>query len=259
MSDPFLPAPYDQLGHRPFSFYPAVVNIDHNEWRLRRVTWSEILVGNTKTDQEIWMPRRFLGEISRTDHPVMIVGLTKEVEYRAGQVVPHIRRVIEMPRAVNEGPRPPVQEPEPKVPGVVGIRYESGAEKRIGRFILYAMAAGILACVVLIAMFRADRNPRVSFRPVLQSDLGLTSNDDYFAVVRKLGTPAEDRWLSDVGERQYRLLKYPDRQLAVILMGQDRDKALYIGAVDDEWRPVDAVSLPGGKDTYPLLRALRRF
>jgi hypothetical protein len=124
---------------------------------------------------------------------------------------------------------------------------------------MYALAAGIIACVVLIAMFRADRNPRVSFRPVLQSDLGLTANDDYFAVVRKLGAPSEDRWLSDVGERQYRLLKYPDRQLAVILMGQDRDKALYIGAVDDEWRPVDAVSLPGGKDTYPLLRALRRF
>src|SRR3712207_1775501 len=107
MSDPFLPAPFDQLGQRPVSFYPAMVNIDHNEWCLRKVTWSEILVANTKTGDEIWMPRRFLGELSRSDEPVVIVGLTKELEYKAGQVVPHVRRVIEMPRAVNEGPRPP--------------------------------------------------------------------------------------------------------------------------------------------------------
>src|SRR5512134_3415947 len=122
MSDPFLPSPYDQLGHRPFSFYPALVNIHNNEWRLRRVTWSEILVANTKESQEIWVPRRFLGEVSRTDEPVMIVGLTKELEYKAGQVVPHVRRVIEMPRAVNERPRPQSPEPETRAPGVVGIR-----------------------------------------------------------------------------------------------------------------------------------------
>jgi hypothetical protein len=259
MSDPFLPAPYDQLGHRPFSFYPAIVNIAHNDWRLRRVTWSEILVVNTRTSEEIWVPRRFLGELSRTDEPVMIVGLIRELEFKAGQVVPHVRRIIEMPRAVNESPRPQSPGPEMKAPGVVGIRYESGAEKRIGRFILYALAAGIVGCVLLIAVFRADRNPRVSFKAVLQTDLGLTPNDDYYAVVRKLGSPAEDRWLSDAGERQYRALKYPDRQLSVILMGQDREKALYIGSMDFEWRPVDAVSLPGGKDTYPLLRALKRF
>src|SRR6187551_210378 len=59
MSDALLPPPYDQLGHRPFSFYPAIVNIEHNEWRLRKATWSEFLVLNTKTAEEIWIPRRF--------------------------------------------------------------------------------------------------------------------------------------------------------------------------------------------------------
>src|SRR5688500_8070293 len=100
MSDAVLPPPYDQVGHRPFSFYPAIVNVEHNEWRLRRATWSEMLVVNTKSAEEIWIPRRFLGELSRTDEPVMIVGLNKELEFKAGQIVPFVRRVIEMPRAV---------------------------------------------------------------------------------------------------------------------------------------------------------------
>lgn len=262
MSSPLLPPPYDQVGHRPFSFYPAIVNIEHNEWRLQRATWSEFLVVNTKTSEEIWIPRRFLGELSRTDEPVMIVGLNREVEFKNGQVVPYIRRVIEMPRAVNDIPRPQGEVPEPSArpEPVVAIRFESGTEKRIGRFIVGALAVGLVACVLIIVLLRNDRDPRVSFSPVMQSsDLGLTSTDDVRDVLRKLGPPGADAWRSEEGSMQYRALRYPDRGLTVILMGTERDKALYIGAMDGNWKPVDAVSLPNGGNTLSLLRSLRKF
>src|SRR5258708_8883482 len=101
-----IPPPFDHLGQRPFSFYPPILNVDHNEWLFRQATWSEILVANTKSGEEIWISRRFVGDISRIDEPVMILGLTKELEYKMGQVLPALRRVIEIPRAVNEGPHP---------------------------------------------------------------------------------------------------------------------------------------------------------
>jgi hypothetical protein len=260
MSAPLLPPPFDQLEHRPFSFYPAVVGIEHNEWRLRKATWSELLVVNTKTALEVWTPRRFMGDLSRTDDPVMIVGLNREVEYRAGQVVPHIRRVIEMPRAVNDSPRVSTAEAPPEAAPVVGIRFESGAESRISRLILWALAGGVLACVLFIAFQGANRDGRgVSYAPVMQSNLGLGPQDDYHAVRRKLGPPATDRWRETGGEMQYRALGYPSQGVIVILMGTEREKALYIGSMDQQWRPVDAVNLPNGRDTYSLLRSLKRF
>jgi hypothetical protein len=261
MSAPLLPPPFDQLEHRPFSFYPAIVGIEHNEWRLRKATWSEFLVINTKTALEIWIPRRFMGDLSRTDEPVMIVGLNREVEYRAGQVVPHVRRVIEMPRAVNETPRAnTVEHAVPEAAPVVGIRFESGAESRISRLILWALGCGLLACVLFIAFQRIDRSGgRVSYAPVMQSQLGLGPQDDYHAVRRKLGEPASDRWREIGGEMQYRALTYKSPSVTVILMGTEREKALYIGAMDEQWRPVDAVSLPNGRNTYSLLRNLKRF
>ena len=62
-----------------------------------------------------------------------------------------------------------------------------------------------------------------------------------------------------LGEMQVRAMSYPSRDLTVILMGSEKDKALYIGSMDGKWRPVDAVNLPNGRDTYPLLRSLKRF
>jgi len=201
-----------------------------------------------------------LGDVSRIEEPVMIVGLTRELEYRFGQVIPHVRRVIEMPRAVNDIPRPAIPSAAPETSAtapVIGIRLDSGTESRIGRLLIGAILAVVLVCVTLAVFFRAERNPHVRYTAVLQSELGLEGSDDYFAVIRKLGAPADDSWRSNNGEMQYRVLKYPSRSVSVILMGADRNRTTYIGAVDENWRPVHAVSLPGGKDTYPLLRALR--
>jgi hypothetical protein len=55
------------------------------------------------------------------------------------------------------------------------------------------------------------------------------------------------------------VLSYPQQGLSVILMGSDRSKARYIGALDRDWRPVDAVSLPGGGTTASMLKSLQRF
>jgi len=254
---PLLPPPFDELGRKPFSFYPALVGVEHNQWRLGKVSWSEVQVINARSGDEIWIPRRMLGELSRTDDPVMIVGLTRELEYRMGQVIPHVRRVIEMPRAVNDIPRTAPAEPVTPAAPVIGIRLDSGAEGKVGRLLVSGVAIALVALILIAIFFKIERTPRVHYSTVLQSELGLVAGDDYFAVLRKLGQPAADEWRSPTGEMQYRVLRYPNLSVSVILMGAERDRATYIGAVDDNWRPVNAVSLPGGRDTYSLLRNLR--
>jgi hypothetical protein len=142
----------------------------------------------------------------------------------------------------------------------VGIRLESGAESRIGRLIIAVMVLGIVCCVLVIGFFRGSRDgTRVVYAPVVQNELGLGADDDFFAVVRKLGEPAEDHWRSDKGELQYRILNYPNQGYSVILMGEDRNKAKYIGALDKNWKPVHSVSLPGGRNTMAMLRSIPRF
>jgi hypothetical protein len=258
MAVPPIPAPLEELGQRPFSFYPPIVNVEHNEWQLRRATWSEILVANTKDQNEIWVPRRFVGQVSSIDEPVVIVGLTRELEYKAGQILQHSRRVIELPRSpldvTAHGSAPATPQHPPAV-----SHLEDRAEFRLGKFIVIALAAGLLLCTVLVLLFRSGRDgSRISYRGVVQSDLGLTAGDDYYAVVRKLGAPSSDRWRSGSGELQYRVLEYPQRNLAVILVGTDRGKEHYIGAMDREWRVIDSVTLHGG-DSAGLLRSLKRF
>jgi hypothetical protein len=152
VSGPLIPTPFDQIGRRPFLFYPAIVGIEHNEWTLRRITSSEVQVANTKSAEEIWIPRRFLGEVSAIEDPFLIAGLVKELEYQAGEVLPYRRRVIEMPRAVNGSAsfaaRMPMAPPMPsKLAPVIGIRVETGPASRTGKRLLTWIVAGILACI----------------------------------------------------------------------------------------------------------------
>jgi hypothetical protein len=249
-----VPPSLEQLGDRPFSFYPAIIGVDHNEWAFRRATWSEMLVVNRTTKQDVWIPRRFIGEVSRIDEPVVIIGLTKELEYRSGMVIPHERRVIEISRAVNDVERPAETPPTPRPAPIVGIRLESGAESRVGKMLLSVIAIGILLCIAVIAVFSWGSR-RVVYQPVVQNDLGFTTNDDYFSVVNKLGAPAEDKWKSDQGELQYRRLSYPQQGVSIILMGADRKDMHYIGAMDKDWRVVHSIN----RNTEAMLRSLRRF
>ena len=85
MPVPPMPPGFEQIGSRPFSFYPPVVNVEHNEWHYRKATWSEVLVVNAKTGLEVWIPRLYIGEFSRIDEPVVIVGLTRNWSIRAAK------------------------------------------------------------------------------------------------------------------------------------------------------------------------------
>ena len=238
-----VPQSIEQLGERTFSFFPAIVGVEHNEWLFREATWSEVLVENVKSEQEIWVPKRYIGQVAKVDEPMAIVGLTKEIEFRSGSIVPHTRRVIEMPRAVNEGPRPSA-EPVAEVArmstmqSIAGV--SSGSDSKIGKLLLIGIAAAVLLLVVAVGLFRSS-DKRVSFTPVVQSEIVFGARDDYFAVERRLGKPAEDKWRSDQGEIQYRYLWYPEQGIAVILMGSDRDRVQYIGELDKEGRVIHSV------------------
>jgi hypothetical protein len=259
MSLPPIPPQLEHLAARSFSFYPPILNIEHNEWLFRKATWSEILVINTKDNRELWIPRRFVGEISRVEDPVMIVGLVKELEYKGGAVWPYQRRVIEMPVAVGDTANrtyPPEETSEPAP--VIGIRVER-SESRMLRMIGGTVLCAVLAWVVVANVFRTGvLRPRLTYTTRDQSYLELTSHDDYFDVTRKLGEPYSDRWQSESGEIQYRALSYPQRAYTVILMGTDRKAVRYIGTVDQNWNPVHAVEIRGG-NTFSMLRGLKRF
>src|SRR5947207_1219516 len=143
MASPPIPPSLDHLATCPFSFYPPIVNIEHNEWLFRRATWSEILFVNVKGNAEVWIPRRFIGEVSRISDPVAIVGLNRELEYKAGAVWPYQRRIIQMPVAVG-GSAPPSSTASPERTGpapVVGIRLESN-DRRVFKLIGGAVAVG---------------------------------------------------------------------------------------------------------------------
>ncbi len=254
----------EQLGDRRFSFYPPIIGVEHNEWMFRESNWSEILVRNAKTEDEIWIPRSYVGDVSKVEEPVMIVGLKRELEYKGGLLSPHSRRVLVMPSnpvatAVREPGAQPIAESALSMRAV--LRNDGGAEGRVGRLIAIALVAGLVLTFIGIAVLRLrSTGGTIEYKGVPQIDIGLTAQSDYFDVTRKLGSPDEDRWRADSGERQYRALVYRKNDMIVILTGADREGALYIGAKDSKWRTVHAVTLPGGKsNTEPILRSLPKF
>lgn len=260
MSIPPIPPPLEHLGNRRFSFYPPIVNVESNEWTYHKATWSEILVTNAQSGQEVWVPRRFLGEVSRVDDPVLIVGLNKELEFSAGAVWPHRRRVIEMPIAVNDRPVPPrknAEQPKGLAP-VIGIKLEQN-EAKAGRMVMVLLATGVMGMLVLATIARHDQfRQRVRYTAHDQSYFELGRDDDYFAVIRKLGEPASDRWSGATEAVQYRALAYPKRGYTVILFGRDRKNVRYIGTLDTDCNPVHQIAYADGGDSSAMLRNVGR-
>jgi hypothetical protein len=262
MASPPIPPALDHLVNQPFSFYPAIVGVEHNEWLFRKATWSEILVVNCRSSIEVWIPRRFIGDVSRVEDPVLIVGLTRELEYKGGAVWPYQRRVLQMPVAVNA----PVQFPSVAPPNertapapIVGIRLER-SDKAIFKMIGIAVAVAIGLYILAVNLNRVGeiRQRNVTFTASDQSFLELSRTDDYMSVVGKLGKPVSDR-PQEIGSIQFRALGYPDRKYHVILMGSDPRTARYIGVVDDNWKPLHSVELHQGGTTLSLLKNLNRF
>lgn len=243
-----IPPPLEHLGNRKFSFYPPILNIERNEWTYRQATWSEILVVNAHTGQEVWVPRRFLGEVSTVDDPVLIVGLNKELEYSGGAVWPHRRHVIEMPIAVNDRPVTLVAKSETaKGPApVIGIKLEP-TEARTGKMVIGVLTLGVVGCMVIATVARQSQfRQRATYTTHDQSYFELNRDDDYFAVVRKLGEPTTDRWSAATGAVQYRVLGYPSRGYSVVLFGGDRKSVRYIGTLDAQCNPVHEISYADG-------------
>src|ERR1039458_5842312 len=152
MASPPIPPQLDHLITRPFSFYPPIIGVEHNEWLYRKASWSEILVVNCKSGAEIWLSRRYIGEVSRVDDPVLIVGLKYELEYKGGMVVPFQRRGIEMPVAVGGKAASAKERPEPGL--IVGIRMASAQDKRIFKLIGAAVTVALLLYVLAVSLSR---------------------------------------------------------------------------------------------------------
>ncbi len=220
-----LPTPLQNLGGRRFSFYPPIRNLEHNEWLYRRSTWSESVVVNMRSGDEVCIPRMFIGEVSITEDPVIIVGLTRELEWNAGVVVPHQRRVIGTSRrgerdvaGLRSGDGPCAS-----AAGYVNIRLEPRREFAAGKWIGVVFALGAVAFTIVASV---ARQAQTHLRTDLHTDLFKAAQpyqqfgprDDYFSIVASLGMPARDRSVTANG-RVYRVLTYPDRHFSIVIAG----------------------------------------
>lgn len=256
-----LPSNLQQFGGRRFAFHPPIRDIGPNEWLYRRATWSECIVMNTVTGQEICVPRMFIGDVTRQDEPVMLVRLTRELAWKEGVVAPRETRIIEFPRPLTELEAEPEKTNAPRKPApVVNIRLEPKPDVKLWRWfgvaaILGVVGFGIVADVTNRTQMRQRQDLLRNSRGYLQ----LTSSDDFASVVRRLGMPTTDRGTTDSTGRVFRALTYSQRRYAVVLMGAAAQNARYIGTIDPRGLVLDAVRLPDGASSEPLLHSLAAF
>ena len=250
-----LPTPLQHLGGRRFSFYPAIRNAGSNEWLYRRATWSECIVANAKSGEEIWVPRIFLGEVSRVDEPLMIVGLNRELELREGSAVPLVRRVIEFPvapaitvNAAGVAPRSHHLAP------VVNIRLENPPETRAWKWFGVAAVLGAVALSIVMDVSRQSQlHQRGNIYRGYRSFLQLGPQDDYKTTVMKMGTPGAVRSTEFEG-RKVQSLFYPARNYSIVLAGLTTGTARYAGTIDSRGTVLDSVRSPDGSTYEMFLR-----
>ena len=138
MSAPLVPSPLDYVGLRRFALYPAIGNVEPNEWVLGTSSWSEVQVVNSRTGSEMWIPRQYIGGVSDCFDAVLVVELTKELELRSGALEPRIKRVIEIPHAAAEE-RPKLFAQNTRLSGpapVIAIRTENSEESRMSKAVV---------------------------------------------------------------------------------------------------------------------------
>ncbi len=251
----------DALKGRRFSLYPAIRGIEHNEWTMRDSTWSEIRVRNSETEQELWIAKSHLGGVSSSDSPVLILGLRRELEFKAGGVFPYRRIITEMPSTPAGRHTPASAAPAPKQ------RIFSGSDARLMRLLLIAIGVGLLvSTVAFLGLVGQLHNP---FDRWLQPDtsttdqryIGLGTSDSYFEVVARLEAPDSEQWISgEEDEIQFQALYYPSRRYIVILMGGARGDMRYLGTLHLPTRQVlDSARLSRGGDTGSMMRNLPGF
>ena len=250
-----------ELEGRRFSFYPAIRGIEHNEWTLKDSTWSEVQVRNEHSEQEFWIPKRHLGEISSSDSPVLILGLQREMEFKAGGLYPHRQLVTEMPSTPASRRPTPAQVAEPKQPAL------SGSDARLMRLLAIAISVALLVSVIgFLGLAGRLHNPFERwFAPDTstadQRYIGLGTVDGYFEIVARLGEPESAEWISaEEDEIQFQALFYPARRYIIVLMGGSRGEMRYLGTLHDPSRHVlDSARFSKGGDTGSMMRNLPDF
>jgi hypothetical protein len=106
-----------------------------------------------------------------------------------------------------------------------------------------SVAAGFLVCLTVIFVVRdAHLGTGFGWTSAPSRLPNLNAGDDYDSVLKKLGSPASDRWLeSRNGPGGYRRLWYPRRAMTVILTGASRDSARYAGTLNRDGEIIQAV------------------
>ncbi len=252
MSMSLLPGLPGMTAGRSFSFYPPILGIAHNEWRFRRSNWSDFVVVNTHTGAEACIPRNFVADIS-ANAPTMIVGLTREMEWRDGMAVPYRRPVVQLPIAVNDTPRPARRT---RSAPVVSIRLEPPAPVKSGRKAVVFVMLGIVASAITADVFRPievwNRISSVRVNRVWQE---LKPVDDYSSIVRRLGPPVSQRTYIASNGDVFRSLHYPRFHFSAILEGRTENEARYIGSLDAGGRVLGSGAIP----SYSVLHSIPRF
>jgi hypothetical protein len=259
MPEPPIHPLEESLDGRAFAFFPPIRNVAFNEWRFLKSTWSELLVANEKAGVEVWIPRRHFGAISSVDQPIPIVGLERELEYRAGSVFPYRSKLLEMPKEVLEKPS---DESRATGSGAKVATAGSGPrnEGNVFKLIGVALAMALVLVFGAVAIYRGGGffRQEALLSTSDQQYLGLGAEDDYTSIVRRLGKPSDDRRNSRSKEVVFRVLEYKERGYSVILFGADDGGTRYIGTMDANWRPLHSVA-GHGTDYSAMLRALPRF
>jgi hypothetical protein len=251
-----LPTPLNDFGGRRFSFSPPIRNLGPNEWLYRRATWSECVVANARSGEEFCIPRMFLGDVAEADDASMVVRLVRELEWRAGTIMPRVRRVIVMP--------PPSTDPAPvahagrRAP-VVNIRLETRPETRLRKWIGVAALLGTVAFTIAADLSRQPAaHPRPDAFRGFRSYLQLGPDDDYAATIAKLGLPSRTSTVAR-GDNLLRSLTYAPRNYSVVLLSPPHGGSRYVGTVDLHGRVLDAVQFADGSTARSLLRSLPAF
>jgi hypothetical protein len=237
-----IPPAFERLAGRRFCFYPPILKADSNEWTFRRATWSEIAVRSSGTG-DVWIPRRFVGDVSEHDHAPAVVNLLEQLEYHDGLVWPHRRRVIELPVTVAESARPRRENQQPAP--VISIRLEARTETRAGRLAGGAIALGVLGCLAVVgySLEGGYAHRRAVLMSPRQTYLALSGEDTYHSVVRTLGIPDSDRWLVAPDGSRLRVLDYPNRGFRAVLAPATSGGERYIGSLDERGHVLQSVNL----------------
>lgn len=163
MSAPLVPSPLDYVGRRRFAFYPPIRNATPNEWVLGSGSRSEVQVVNAALEYDLWIPRQYVGAVSESDGPLLIVGLTKELDLREGALQPRVKRVIEMPHAPAEPARHDLDNGDraslrPATPApVIGIRLEQSEPSRMSKAVVVLCVALVLTTLLAALVAAAAR------------------------------------------------------------------------------------------------------